>query len=64
MRSYSVRLNVRLNEQERSLAQVEHGLAEVTELIPSVSHTASDLLNGIRWMFWLVGGLLALHARL
>lgn len=59
--SYSERIGNRLSEQEHSLAEMEHGLGEASEAIPAVSKTTVDLLNAIRWMFWLVGALIALH---
>jgi hypothetical protein len=59
--SYSERIGNRLSEQEHSLAEMEHGLGEASEAIPAVSNTTVDLLNAIRWMFWLVGALIALH---
>jgi hypothetical protein len=59
--SYSGRIDSRLHEQEQSLGEMERGLGEASEAIPVVSNTTIDLLNAIRWMFWLVGALLALH---
>ena len=64
LQSYSSGLEARLSEQEQSLAQVESGLAEAGEAIPAVTRTTVDLLNAIRWMFWLVGALIALHGAL
>jgi hypothetical protein len=61
VRGYTAKLDVRLGDQERSLAQVEEGLREVNESLPAVSQAASDLLSVIRWMFWLIGGLIAIH---
>ncbi len=61
VQTYSRRIDVRLGEQEQSLAQMESGLSEASAAIPSVSNTAVDLLNAIRWMFLLVGGLVGLH---
>jgi hypothetical protein len=59
--SYSSRIDARMKEQEQSLAEMERGLGEASEAIPAVSNTTVDLLNAIRWMFFLVGSLIALH---
>jgi hypothetical protein len=58
---YTTKLDARLGEQERSLGQMERGLGEVNQALPAVSHTASDLLRTVRWVFWLIGLLIAAH---
>jgi hypothetical protein len=61
LQGYSSKLDVRLGEQERTLGQMERSLGEVNEALPVVAQSATDLLSVVRWMFWLIGALLALH---
>jgi hypothetical protein len=59
--SSTTTLDARLDEQQQSLGQMERGLNEVSDNLPGVKQTANDLLLTLRWMFWLVGGLIGLH---
>ena len=61
VQTYSTHLDARLLEQEQSLGKLEQGLGETAEAVPTVSRMSVDLLNAIRWLFWLGGGLIALH---
>lgn len=61
VQTYSTHLDARLLEQEQSLGRLEQGLGETAEAVPAVSQLSVDLLNAIRWLFWLGGGLIALH---
>ncbi len=55
-------LDSRLDQQHASLGQVEQGLAEINSSMPAVEGQTVRLLRTVRWLLWLVGGLVMLHA--
>lgn len=59
--TYSGRFDTRLREQEQALGRMERGLGEVNDALPTVGKTANDMFGAVRWMFWLVGALIAIH---
>jgi exonuclease VII small subunit len=61
VQSYTTKFDVRLGEQEYSLGQMEHGLAEVNEALPAVAQSTNDSLRSIRWVAYLLGGLIGIH---
>jgi hypothetical protein len=61
LESYTTKLDACLGEQQQSLEQMENGLHQVSAALPEAQHTTSDLFVSLRWMFWLVGGLIGLH---
>ena len=61
LEAYSAKLDARLGDQEQSLEEMQQGLAEVNAALPNVAHAANAMLNAVRWMFWILGGLFALH---
>ncbi len=62
--SYGAQFDVRLDEQEKALGQMEKGLNDVAETLPPVKQTANDVLLALRWMFFLVAGFIGLHGAL
>ncbi|HEY8504947.1 MAG TPA: hypothetical protein VIL46_10220 [Gemmataceae bacterium] len=58
---FTDQLDVRLGEQEYALAQLKQGLSEVNASLPAAEETASELFATLRWLLWLVAGLVGVH---
>jgi hypothetical protein len=54
-------LDANLQEQEQSLASLEHSINDVNSSLPEVASTATTVLKMTRLLMLLVGGVFALH---
>jgi hypothetical protein len=64
LHSYTTKLDVRLGEQEYSLAQMQDGLSDVNDALPAATVSTNEFLRAVRWILWLTGGLMAMHGLL
>jgi len=51
----------RLQRQEESLVNLRGSLQEIKEAIPGTSQTVAGVVTAVRWLFWVIAGLLVLH---
>jgi len=51
----------RLQRQEEGLEKLRGSLEEVKEAIPGTSRTVAGIVTAVRWLFWVIAGLLVLH---
>ena len=51
----------RLQQQEESLDNLRGGLQQIREAIPETSRTVAGIVTAVRWLFWVIAGLLVLH---
>jgi ABC-type transporter Mla subunit MlaD len=54
-------LDGRLDEEERTLADLGHSLDDVGTALPAYAQTTSQLLQTGRWLAWLVAAIVGLH---
>jgi uncharacterized phage infection (PIP) family protein YhgE len=59
---FTDQLDSRLGQQEASLEQMENGLAEVNQSLPVLEEKTSDLVRTVKWLLYLMAGLVAMHA--
>lgn len=60
--AFTDHLDSRLGQQESSLEQMETGLAEVNQSLPVMEEKTADVIQMVKWLLYLVGVLVALHA--
>jgi ABC-type transporter Mla subunit MlaD len=60
--AFTDHLDSRLGQQEASLEQMETGLAEVNQSLPVMEQKTADVIQMVKWLLYLVGALVALHA--
>jgi uncharacterized phage infection (PIP) family protein YhgE len=59
---FTDQLDSRMGQQEASLEQMEGGLMEVNKSLPVMEEKTSELIQTVKWLLYLVAGLVALHA--
>ncbi|WP_020473856.1 coiled-coil domain-containing protein [Zavarzinella formosa] len=59
---FTEQLDSRLEQQHASLSQMEHGLGEINTSLPQAENQTLRLLRTVKWLLWLVSGLILLHA--
>jgi len=59
---FTEQLDSRLDQQHASLAQMGSGLEEINHSLPVVEGQTVRLLRTVKWLLWLAGGLVMLHA--
>jgi ABC-type transporter Mla subunit MlaD len=62
MPAFTDQLDSRLGQQESSLEQMETGLSEVNQSLPVMEEKTADLIQMVKWLLYLVGALVTLHA--
>jgi uncharacterized phage infection (PIP) family protein YhgE len=60
--AFTDQLDSRLGQQEASLEQMETGLSEVNQSLPVMEEKTSDLIQMAKWLLYLIGTLVGLHA--
>ena len=60
--AFTDQLDSRLGQQEASLEQMETGLVEVNQSLPVMEEKTGELIRTVKWLLYLVAGLVALHA--
>jgi ABC-type transporter Mla subunit MlaD len=60
--AFTDQFDSRLGQQEASLEQMETGLSEVNESLPVIESKTNELVGTVKWLLYLVAGLVALHA--
>ncbi len=59
---FTDQLESRIGQQEAALEQMETGLNEVNASLPVMEEKTSSLVRTVRWLLYLVAGLVVLHA--